>query len=151
MAQPQSLLQAMALARLQEDKLNEMKQFFKSVSQNSMSEYTPNKVQSGYQPMLPKPAVPTTSFQCKTTSFPINKLTPAELKIRREKGLCYNCDDKYAPGHKCKSKFILLISNDDEQDMEFSGEGKNEEDPGDSTIISIPEVSMHALAGQINP
>ena len=29
--QPQSLLQAIALARLQEDKLNELKQFFKPI------------------------------------------------------------------------------------------------------------------------
>ena len=59
-AQPQSLLQAMALAKLQEDKLKEMKQFFKTANQNSMPEYIPNKVQSGYQHILPKPVVSTT-------------------------------------------------------------------------------------------
>jgi hypothetical protein len=36
------------------------------------------------------------------------------------KGLCYNCDEKYFPGHKCKEKkFFMAISEDiSEEDVE---------------------------------
>ena len=153
-AQPQSLLQAMALARLQEDKLNELRQFFKSTGQRSIIDFTSSKVQSSNPPIIPSPPVTTSLQQVKNSLFPIKRLSPAELKLRREKGLCYNCDEKYAPGHKCKSKFFLLMGEDDEE-----GETNhmvldeiNEEGHTDYPIDnSIPEVSMHALAGQFNP
>lgn len=32
----------------------------------------------------------------------IKKLTPVKIKEMREKGLCYNCDIKFSPGHRCK-------------------------------------------------
>lgn len=35
--------------------------------------------------------------------LPIKKLTTAKLQSRREKGLRYNCDDRYFSGHKCKN------------------------------------------------
>jgi hypothetical protein len=48
----------------------------------------------------PKPVNPT------TPSAPLNiqKLTRAEMVECKLKGLCYNCDDKYFLGHKCKEK-----------------------------------------------
>ena len=101
LAQPQSLLQAMALARLQEDKLNELKQFLKPIGQRSAFDLSSTKVHSSTSPILPLPPV-----NVKTSSIPIKKLSPTELKLRREKGLCYNCDDKYVPSHKCKFKFF---------------------------------------------
>ena len=35
--------------------------------------------------------------------------------------------------------------------MELSEEVETEENSGDSVVNSVPKVSMHALAGQINP
>ena len=43
--------------------------------------------------------------------------------------------------------FFLLIGNDEEQDMELSKEVETKENSSDSTVNSVPEVSMHALAG----
>ena len=37
-----------------------------------------------------------------TSSYPIKKLTSEEMQARRDKGLCYNCDEKYSRNHKCK-------------------------------------------------
>jgi hypothetical protein len=36
------------------------------------------------------------------------------------KGLCYNCDDKYFSGHKCKEQKILIAILEDvsEEDVE---------------------------------
>ena len=32
---------------------------------------------------------------------------------RQLKGLCYNCDDKYFPGHKCKEQKIFMAISED--------------------------------------
>uniref|UniRef100_A0A2N9H3T1 Retrotransposon gag domain-containing protein n=1 Tax=Fagus sylvatica TaxID=28930 RepID=A0A2N9H3T1_FAGSY len=34
------------------------------------------------------------------SSFPLKRLTPTELKERREKGLCYNCNERFVPSHR---------------------------------------------------
>ena len=31
------------------------------------------------------------------------------MEERKKKGLCYNFDDKWAPGHKCKSAKLFLL------------------------------------------
>jgi hypothetical protein len=37
---------------------------------------------------------------------------------RQLKGLCYNCDDKYFPGHKCKEQNLFMaISEDVSEDV----------------------------------
>lgn len=35
-------------------------------------------------------------------------LSPAERKERPSKGLCFNCDEKYDPSHKCKVRMFRL-------------------------------------------
>lgn len=46
----------------------------------------------------PKPSVPA-----------IKKLTPNEARERREKGLCYHCDERYTPNHRCKTQKLLWV------------------------------------------
>jgi hypothetical protein len=47
------------------------------------------------------------------TPLNIHKLTLDEMVEHQIKGLCYNCDDKYFSGHKCKEhKFLVAISED---------------------------------------
>ena len=40
--------------------------------------------------------------------IPIKRITPAQMDDRRKKGLCYNCDEKWGPGHKCKNVKLFL-------------------------------------------
>ena len=63
-----------------------------------------------------KPVNPTTPF----APLKIRKLTRAEMAERQIKGLCYNCDEKYFLGHKCKEyNFFMAISEDIlEEDVE---------------------------------
>jgi hypothetical protein len=58
---------------------------------------------------LPKPLTPT------PPSAPLNiqKLTRSEMDERQLKGLCYNCDDKYFLGHKCKEKNLFMAISED--------------------------------------
>ena len=41
--------------------------------------------------------------------LPIKRISPAQMEERKKKGLCYNCDEKWAPGHKCKSAMLFLL------------------------------------------
>jgi hypothetical protein len=58
-----------------------------------------------------------------TPSAPLNiqKLTRVEMVERQLKGLCYNCDEKYFPGHKCKEQNIFMAISEDvlEEHVEF--------------------------------
>ncbi|KAH9726475.1 hypothetical protein KPL70_008268 [Citrus sinensis] len=83
-----------------------------------------------------------------TPNLPIRRLSPAELHERREKGLCYSCDQKYSPNHRCNRRFLLLIgAEDDHLDPTNEGEPPDEEDSAVTGDIS----SLNALAGQANP
>ena len=41
--------------------------------------------------------------------LPIKRLSPAQVEERRRKGLCYNCDDKWSPEHKCKGAKLFFV------------------------------------------
>ena len=64
----------------------------------------------------PKPINPTTP----SAPLKIQKLTKAEMAERQLKGLCYNCDDKYFPGHKFKEQNLFMAISEDtaEEDVE---------------------------------
>ncbi|KAJ0034380.1 hypothetical protein Pint_26460 [Pistacia integerrima] len=43
----------------------------------------------------------------------VQRLSPSQMNERRDKGLCYNCDDKWALGHKCKSTRLFIMECDE--------------------------------------
>jgi len=55
-----------------------------------------------------------------STPIKIQKLTRAEMDQRQLKGICYNCDDKYFSGHKCKEQNLFMAISEDvsENDVE---------------------------------
>jgi hypothetical protein len=54
------------------------------------------------------------------SSILLNMCIKPLIGLKGLKGLCYNCDDKYFPGHKCKEqKLFMAISEDiSEEDVE---------------------------------
>jgi hypothetical protein len=60
----------------------------------------------------PKPVNPTTP----SAPLKIQKLTRVEMAECQLKGLCYNCDDKYFPGHKCKEQNLFMAISEDIQE-----------------------------------
>nr|GEW26226.1 transposon Ty3-G Gag-Pol polyprotein [Tanacetum cinerariifolium] len=83
---PHTITQAIGLAKLIEDKSNDQ------VSTPSSST------------LLEAP-----SRSSKTLH--IKRLSPTDMQKRRVEGFCYNCPEKYHPGHKCNPpKFLLLQS-----------------------------------------
>ena len=99
--QPLSLPQAMALAKLHEDKIEDRHRDYRGKLTTYVPSTTTNTTTT---PLLPTP--PKIHF-C--------RLSPEERVARREKGLCFNCDKKFGPNHNCKARFFLLISQDDDQ------------------------------------
>lgn len=51
----------------------------------------------------------------------IKKITPAEMAVRREKGLCYNCDEAFVPRHKCVKQQLFLIVGDENDEADTGG------------------------------
>ncbi|KAL4196096.1 hypothetical protein AMTRI_Chr04g181620 [Amborella trichopoda] len=64
----------------------------------------------------------------------------AELQERRSKGLCYNCNDKWNPSHRCKKIFLIEACTE-----EINGDVVMENDEDDST--TTPAISLHAIFG----
>jgi hypothetical protein len=42
-------------------------------------------------------------------------LSPVEMDERRAKGLCYNSDDKFTPGHRCKCLYACWVDSSEEE------------------------------------
>ena len=47
------------------------------------------------------------------TRLPIKRISPAQMEEIKKKGLCYNYDEKWIPGHKCKNAMLFLLNNID--------------------------------------
>lgn len=64
------------------------------------------------------------------------KLSWEELKRKRSLGLCFSCDERYTPGHKCRKSQLLLMEGEDAED-----------DDEDSQADEEPEITIQALTG----
>ena len=97
------LLRAVSLAKLYEEKYVTMSvthstQFSPRYSTLSSSNHhnnvQKNQPRNNLPPLLPTPNVPPVR-----NTF-VKKISPAEMQLRREKGLCYFCDEKFSFTHK---------------------------------------------------
>ena len=62
------------------------------------------------------------------------------MSQRRAEGLCYNCDEKFVMGHRCKKLFVIEIVGFDDADT----------NPTAATISATddtPGISLHAISG----
>lgn len=65
-----------------------------------------------------------------------------ELKERREKRLCYNCNKKFAHGHRCKKLFLIeACTAEEDGDIVMDVESNDEQE--------TPGISLHAISGGI--
>ncbi|GAV90471.1 hypothetical protein CFOL_v3_33880 [Cephalotus follicularis] len=78
------------------------------------------------------------------STLPIKRLSPAELAERGAKGLCFNCNQKFGSGHRCKKLFLIERSwsikeykGNQEEDVEVSKE--------------FPKISINAIYGARTP
>ncbi|CAH9132841.1 unnamed protein product [Cuscuta epithymum] len=76
-------------------------------------------------------------------ALPIKRLSKEELDARRRKGLCFNCDEVYTVGHKCKKIFVILMTEEEQQLPEPLLQEDSEEEEVNFGV------SLHALRGQV--
>ena len=91
---------------------------------------------------------------------PSKQLSDAEFQAKREKGLCFKCDEKYYSGHKCKAKEIrelrMFVVRADDVDEEII-----EEDEYDlkglktmelqNDLGEVVELCINSVVGLTNP
>ncbi|XP_028222321.1 uncharacterized protein LOC114403496 [Glycine soja] len=162
--QPLTVAQAAGLARLHEEKLRDFRFDFRrtlqpraspplSVAPPQPSPLTtfPSPRASPLPPFLPlppRPSPPPPPTFC--------RLTPEELASRRERGLCFSCDEKFHKGHRCAPRVHLLIADEDDP-LEHVGSNIDPPSPIDPTSgpSEIPEtpahISLNSLAGHLAP
>ena len=46
------------------------------------------------------------------------RLTQEQLEEKWEKGICYDCDNKYIKGHKCTENKLFYIDCEEEEENE---------------------------------
>lgn len=46
----------------------------------------------------------------------IKRIPYSEFKERMSKGLCIHCNEKYTPGHNCRSKQLFFILMEEESE-----------------------------------
>ncbi|XP_028755422.1 uncharacterized protein LOC114714818 [Neltuma alba] len=108
---------------------------FSASSTGTSTNYTGGK--ANLPPLLPTPNMP-----------PIKKITPAEMQIRREKGLCYTCDEKFSPSHRCPNKQLMMLQSEEEahEDSKYMvGEEQGEAE------VTLHHLSLYALRGTHGP
>jgi len=48
------------------------------------------------------------------------------MQLRREKGLCFTCDAKFSPSHRCPNKQYLLLQLQEEEDFKLEPDSPDE-------------------------
>jgi hypothetical protein len=88
----------------------------------------------------PEPINPTTP----STPLKIQKLTRVEIVEHQLKGLCYNCDEKYFLGHKCKEKnlFMSIFEDISEDNIETPLVSESPETLDITPLSDPPEVEL---------
>ncbi|KAA0041765.1 ty3-gypsy retrotransposon protein [Cucumis melo var. makuwa] len=92
---------------------------------------------------------------------PTQRLSDAEFQSRREKGLCFRCDEKYHAGHHCKvreqKELRLLVVRENGEELEIIEEDLEEEgadvkalEVGNPDTLHI-ELSINSMVGLNNP
>jgi hypothetical protein len=105
-----------------------------------------------------KPSFPPhPNFTPPATPLKIQKLTRDEMVEHQLKGLCYNCDEKYFPGRKCKEQNIFMVVTEDLPDEDVVVPPMEELPPlSNLTLTSDPPevdpmISLNSLTGFFAP
>ncbi|CAM8941280.1 unnamed protein product [Rhodiola kirilowii] len=144
---PTNLRVAMGMARIAEQKLNETRNWVTRPT-FSRTSVTPPSNQGADQRAIKAPGARG------TTNLPVRRLSITDMAARREKGLCFNCDEKFVPGYQCKPRFQCLVLEEDvfeEEPLEPSYEEVVVIGDQEQIEADVPSISFHALQGKPVP
>ncbi|XP_057775458.1 uncharacterized protein LOC130994433 [Salvia miltiorrhiza] len=162
MNRPSTLDETFALARVFESKYSEdPPSHHGSNRQFNRPAYSPSSVPRpppAHTPTPPPSSHPITTPPITgprretTTAVPVRRLTPAETREKRERGLCFHCDQKWNPAHRCKSKgTVMLLEGDDIEPSEDIEPTEPADHSLDETLIMGDISSLHSLSGATHP
>ncbi|KAL0420984.1 UNVERIFIED_CONTAM: Retrovirus-related Pol polyprotein from transposon.6 [Sesamum latifolium] len=140
---PTTLDQTIVLARRQENIVNALLRKTNQQQKNNQSKapFKPQNKSLPYKPSF-KP-----SFKPRDeASQPRRFLTEAEVRARKEKNLCYKCDEPYSPGHRCRIRQVHMMLFEEEAKAYEEAEDQIEEPPDSEDAI----VSFHAMRGNVS-
>ena len=123
-----TLVHATSLARLQEDKLQRQRR--------ALPRY-------GFLPTSPLQQAVVASTNPKLplgTGF--KRLSWTEMQARRDKRLCYNCDEKFEPSHKYKNQQVYML----ETMLELEDVEEKKEVARRETQQTVPEIPLHEFS-----
>ncbi|KAM6589963.1 hypothetical protein CsatA_012568 [Cannabis sativa] len=87
------------------------------------------------------------------TSF--KRFTEAELREKKERGVCFKCDGRWFRGHECKEAELVVVVVQDEAQEEppddFIAEMVGLPPMGSATEAQTVEVSLHSVVGLTPP
>jgi len=136
--QPHTLADTIGMARLIEER-------------NQLHKRAPLPIRAGPIPVITKASLnPTAGVlgppQGQRINSPFHKITNQEAKDRREKGLCYYCDEKFVPRHRCQRPQLFMIWDSPDSCI---NETANDQLEVENEII--PEISFYAITGTNHP
>ncbi|KAM1576648.1 hypothetical protein ACFX10_032941 [Malus domestica] len=143
---PASLARAIELARIYETKQRRRSNVRSGFTQSSSTHSKP------FLPSIAAPFMSTTASRPLPPATPtplpkpILRLTQAEMRARREQGLCFNCDEQYRLGHRCRQSHILMLLTD-EDFFDFQSEPETS-DPSDPSLGEqlAPPIALNAIS-----
>ncbi|CAJ2679012.1 unnamed protein product [Trifolium pratense] len=154
-----TISQAIGLAKLIESKIRDSKPKFSKPFTSPPNH--PTTTSHATPKQLPNPPLQYTHNNTpQTTSLnpnppsklPIRRISNVQRDERRAQGLCFHCDEKFVPGHKCKTPKFLLLVVDDEEYVDI------EEPPPEPEVEATTEpnetffqLSRQALTRQLSP
>ncbi|GJZ29099.1 retrotransposon-related protein [Tanacetum coccineum] len=149
MFKPRTLAEVYGLCKLEEAKVNAVKQKPKPpiLPTPRYQNQIPN---SGPKPMAL--ATPNVNWRTKpvngSSSTPFRKqLTQKELEEKRAKNQCFYCDQKYTPGHKCSEQVYSLEVLGDTSTELLEAELEEEVLHIEEIIEYSPHISLNAING----
>ncbi|WVZ26157.1 hypothetical protein V8G54_004701 [Vigna mungo] len=131
---PNTILKAISLARLFEEKYSfKPRPYHPNTSRNTTPNTSPTTTQSYINP-LQQPLLPTPNQRPFPQTFrpnTIKRMSPAEMQSRREKGLCYTCDERFTANHKCPNRqyTFLQVAYEEEEEQQ--------------TDTDVPDLEQH--------
>jgi len=78
---------------------------------------------------------------------PTKSIKNQDFEERRLKGLCFWCDDKFVPGHRCRNKRLYSLNVTEEEDEVITEEKLTDNDA--LTRELSPHISLDALEGTV--
>jgi hypothetical protein len=93
----------------------------------------------------------TTITKPNQTIPPVKKISWEEMQKRREKGLCFSCNERFTPGHRCAIKQLFVFDAENGGDYDGMGDKPALEQIEEEASDVEPQIFLHALTGYTGP